>query len=1204
MGVAECSTSFEMWNHLDKDNFTPLDKKIQKEYTKLFNKKNKNIINIPIDKTKEENKLNETLDEAIELASQLSYQKKVSRFKKWYKMSYLNPTFNIASIANKTNRDSTEINYNINESNTPSKNLIPFQKATTTNGTLGAMGLSSIGISGLNVLATGITGLSGLPNGITNIPKVETMYDKASYIPRTQTFSYSGSGIGNKRGESADISIHNNIRKRIYSPSPSKMSDDELKEGKYSKEANACEKGLRRFYLSNKDKFLDRVSNGPPESFRWISWIISAGIPEVRNLELYHKFLDLNLPQNDDIQIKKDLNRTLSDVKNFGKEKNLNRLYNVLKAFALSDNEVSYCQGMNFIVGYLLIVSEFNEVETFYMLLSLFSNTYGDNYGLRGFFIPGFPLLNLYYYQFQYYLDDMLPEVSKLIEKLDIPYEAWVGKWFQTLFTISLPLDLTVRLWDCIISLGLDFLINFSISLVKFLEPQILRFTDSVDLLDYLKRMSPFGSQETEKINLDYEELIQDAKKLNIRSSMLISLKEEFEEKNGISMSNFHIKYAVHTPIILNTLSSVNSLTVPTERKISDPCTNNLCERKISNASFFSQNTVTMITPKKCYTNGSKTSFGDEKEKILTSEGSNPFSSAKKQEDFNVNKHDKNEKHDKLEKHDKQDKHDKHDYTKFEKLANITKTFTILDSEPVNKHKHATEKIDKSDKSSLDKNIVSPTFALNTKSGNNPISIVEIKSIKHLSNHVEIKTLKPYNNPNKVNTNNQANFPPKHTTQNVIKSNNINYINNVNNMNNILHNSYSKGSNLTISKKTNSNNNLHIVNSGQKPSIRTITSPSPSKIIYKQSPNYSNSTDASKLNKYKLNVSNSSVSKTQENEYKKHDLEKRSLFSDKHKDKDNDKDKQKDKDKDITSIYNEDTNLFKHNNFSKTYQASHNNNHNNHNLANNIPHTNHLDIKLGKPNPTQVKRKSVDTIQDSFEIEENITNEDYFSSIASKVNTYNFNFNNKKGYSKKKESKDYKDGQEVREIKETKEIKESKEIKEIKTCSNVKNMPITSNPGNPGNSNNNNKNNVHNPVITSIKTENLSNTCNLGPKTSVINSSRNFFANSSLGFANIVKNEKIKRKDSLPDNTYLNKEKDKDKGYNINNGNYSDANSKASTSNKLYSDIYQSKKSPKLNKDNKEKVSSIKKITTLTHLDTNKFNSSGIFSITTPISKK
>ena len=66
------------------------------------------------------------------------------------------------------------------------------------------------------------------------------------------------------------------------------------------------------------------------------------------------------------------MDRTFSDL-NLWPEDSLggqNKLFNVLKAYANYDNEVSYVQGMNYIVGLLLFYIE-DEEKVFWCLLQL-----------------------------------------------------------------------------------------------------------------------------------------------------------------------------------------------------------------------------------------------------------------------------------------------------------------------------------------------------------------------------------------------------------------------------------------------------------------------------------------------------------------------------------------------------------------------------------------------------------------------------------------------------------------------------------------------------------------------------------------------------------------------------------------------------------------------------------------------------------------
>ena len=59
---------------------------------------------------------------------------------------------------------------------------------------------------------------------------------------------------------------------------------------------------------------------------------------------------------------------------------------------------------------------------------------------------------------------------------MEIPYELWVGKWMQTLYTIYFPIEITIRLFDCLLAYGFDFVIFFSLSIVKHYEKELMTF--------------------------------------------------------------------------------------------------------------------------------------------------------------------------------------------------------------------------------------------------------------------------------------------------------------------------------------------------------------------------------------------------------------------------------------------------------------------------------------------------------------------------------------------------------------------------------------------------------------------------------------------------------------------------------------------------------------------------------------------------------
>ena len=64
------------------------------------------------------------------------------------------------------------------------------------------------------------------------------------------------------------------------------------------------------------------------------------------------------------------------------------------------DAEVGYCQGMNFMAGFILQVSGSREKESFMFMVALLSKSHPGNIpvmgGLSGFFENSFPLLTRY----------------------------------------------------------------------------------------------------------------------------------------------------------------------------------------------------------------------------------------------------------------------------------------------------------------------------------------------------------------------------------------------------------------------------------------------------------------------------------------------------------------------------------------------------------------------------------------------------------------------------------------------------------------------------------------------------------------------------------------------------------------------------------------------------------------------------------------
>lgn len=121
--------------------------------------------------------------------------------------------------------------------------------------------------------------------------------------------------------------------------------------------------GSKKCY--NFDKIIRSLSNGVNETLRekiWKFLIKSYNIMANHEENLFQKLLRLKNPEVDS-SIAKDLNRT--PIKG-----SKSALFNILKAYALYDKEVSYCQGTNFIVMVLLQVIS-KPADAFWVFIQL-----------------------------------------------------------------------------------------------------------------------------------------------------------------------------------------------------------------------------------------------------------------------------------------------------------------------------------------------------------------------------------------------------------------------------------------------------------------------------------------------------------------------------------------------------------------------------------------------------------------------------------------------------------------------------------------------------------------------------------------------------------------------------------------------------------------------------------------------------------------
>ena len=289
-------------------------------------------------------------------------------------------------------------------------------------------------------------------------------------------------------------------------------------------------------------KYQKILLRGPPNNHRWICWLTAAKINYKitsrkdlmkENYDIFNYLNNKNLKRKYKRLITNDINNSFM----FFTPEKLRMLYNILKALTLYFNTIEYIPGTDKIAGYLYLISDFNENETFLLLRYLYSPYYGLKY--REFLIENSPLLNLYCFTNHQLIKDRFPKVFQKIKKMNVDRDLWYGKWFQFLFVQSFIFPIVTRFIDCIFGFGLDFLYNLSLSFVKNFEEKLLSSIDSNEFLNIFQLTLSLDDD----IVKFREKIIKYANGINIKETLLEKIKKKYYQTEYCDSDYFFETY-------------------------------------------------------------------------------------------------------------------------------------------------------------------------------------------------------------------------------------------------------------------------------------------------------------------------------------------------------------------------------------------------------------------------------------------------------------------------------------------------------------------------------------------------------------------------------------------------------------------------------------------------------------------------------------
>ncbi|KAA6420129.1 MAG: TBC1 domain family member 4-like, partial [Trebouxia sp. A1-2] len=194
------------------------------------------------------------------------------------------------------------------------------------------------------------------------------------------------------------------------------------------------------------------------------------------------------LPVDVDADIEKDVGRTFPNAARFATEAGKLSLLRVLRAYAVYDTEVGYCQGMNFLAALLLTWMP-NEATAFGGLLVLMQQRM-----LRDLYKSDLAKLQVYLWQFS----KLLPTgLGRHIEGHGVLPVLYLSSWLLTSFASDFPLFFSSRVLDVVLTGSYPHaVLKVAMTLLTHCGKALLALDDMEQVVHYLKAEVPNWSRE------------------------------------------------------------------------------------------------------------------------------------------------------------------------------------------------------------------------------------------------------------------------------------------------------------------------------------------------------------------------------------------------------------------------------------------------------------------------------------------------------------------------------------------------------------------------------------------------------------------------------------------------------------------------------------------------------------------------------------
>ena len=153
---------------------------------------------------------------------------------------------------------------------------------------------------------------------------------------------------------------------------------------------------------------------------------------------------------------------------------------------------------------------------------------------------------------------EKFPKTYNHLLTLNIADDLWIKKWIKTFFSSIFNLSITIRVWDCVIAVGLRFLVNYSLAIFDFFKERILQLKKVKYFLEFFDYDLKKKYIKTRDIMNFRENIIKLSQSYNIPDGKYQLIEKEYLDtlfKNRESLKSEHFD----TSRTINNYYSTNS---------------------------------------------------------------------------------------------------------------------------------------------------------------------------------------------------------------------------------------------------------------------------------------------------------------------------------------------------------------------------------------------------------------------------------------------------------------------------------------------------------------------------------------------------------------------------------------------------------------------------------------------------------------------